>query len=354
MPYDPRVVEPMREELTRLGVRELRTAEEVDDVLGRKDGTTLIVVNSVCGCAAGNARPAVALALQHEVRPDLAVTVFAGQDLEATERAREYFSGFRPSSPSIALQKDGELVFMLERHQIEGRDAAEIARDTIDAFDRFCGDVQAPVAGNSDDSPPIEFTEDGQPIEFTDAAMEQIRTFMEEDEATDLALSVSVRNSSPLAPEYELSLIEPSERKPDDQAFRLNGLEVVIDAQSLVVLRGTQIDWVETVEGGGFKFENPNLKRLGSEPLTGSLVDKVQRVIEERINPGIASHGGSVSLVDIRDKVVYLRMSGGCQGCGMAAVTLKRGIEEMIRKEVPEIVGIQDATDHAAGTNPYF
>jgi putative YphP/YqiW family bacilliredoxin len=139
MQYDPLLVRPMREELTRLGARELRTPEEVDEVLGTATaGTTLVVVNSVCGCAARNARPAAALALQHRVRPDRVVTVFAGQDSEATSRAREYFAGYRPSSPSFALLRDGELIFMLERHQIEGRDAAEIAEDLKAAFDDYC------------------------------------------------------------------------------------------------------------------------------------------------------------------------------------------------------------------------
>jgi putative YphP/YqiW family bacilliredoxin len=138
MPYDPRLVQPMREELTRLGVQELMTAEQVAQVMDEQEGTTLVVVNSVCGCAARNARPAVALALQHATLPDRLITVFAGQDLEATARAREYFTGYRPSSPQIALLKDGDLAFMLERHQIEGRDAVSIARDLVEAFDRFC------------------------------------------------------------------------------------------------------------------------------------------------------------------------------------------------------------------------
>lgn len=140
MRYDPVLVQPMREELTRLGVQELRTAEEVDEVLGTQ-GTTLVVVNSVCGCAARNARPAVSLAMGHEVQPDRAVTVFAGQDVAATARAREYFVGYRPSSPSLALLRDGEILFMLERHQIEGRTAEEIGQDLVEAFDRFCAGV---------------------------------------------------------------------------------------------------------------------------------------------------------------------------------------------------------------------
>ena len=127
----------MRDELTRLGVRELRTSDEVDAVL-EADGETLVVVNSVCGCAARNARPAVAMAMRHEVQPDRVVTVFAGQDVDATARARQYFTGVRPSSPSIALLSDGELQFMLERHQIEGREAHQIAADITKAYDAFC------------------------------------------------------------------------------------------------------------------------------------------------------------------------------------------------------------------------
>lgn len=137
MLYDPTLVQPMRDDLTRLGVHELRSVEEVDDALER-EGTTMVVVNSVCGCAARNARPAVALAMEHSIRPDRVVTVFAGQDIEATARAREFFTGYRPSSPSIALLRDGETLFMLERHQIEGRDAQTIANDIQAAFDRFC------------------------------------------------------------------------------------------------------------------------------------------------------------------------------------------------------------------------
>lgn len=138
MRYDPVLVQPMRDELTRLGIRELRSAEEVDEALGDSPGTTLVVVNSVCGCAARNARPAVALAMSHGMQPDQAVTVFAGQDIEATARARSYFAGYRPSSPSIALLRDGEVVFMLERYQIEGREADAIAGDLTGAFDQFC------------------------------------------------------------------------------------------------------------------------------------------------------------------------------------------------------------------------
>lgn len=136
--YDERFVTPMRQELTRLGVEEMRTVAEVDAKLKEAPGTTLVVVNSVCGCAARNARPAVASALQHRVKPDHLTTVFAGQDVDAAARARSYFTGYPPSSPQIGLLKDGQLVFMLERYQIEGRTSADIAKDLMGAFDQFC------------------------------------------------------------------------------------------------------------------------------------------------------------------------------------------------------------------------
>ena len=140
MPYPEIMIRPMREDLTRLGVEELRTAEEVDSTIKTSTGTLMVVVNSICGCAAGKARPGVALALQHDVKPDKVATVFAGADIEATERARSYFTGYRPSSPSIALLKDGQLVYMLERFQIEGRDATQIAGELTKAFDEHCGE----------------------------------------------------------------------------------------------------------------------------------------------------------------------------------------------------------------------
>ena len=136
--YDERLVTPMRQELTRLGVEELRTPEEVDGELKNAKGTTLVVVNSVCGCSARMARPAVAIALQNPIKPDKLTTVFAGQDAEATARARSYFTGYPPSSPQIGLLKDGQLVFMLERWQIESRDADEIAHDLVNAFNKYC------------------------------------------------------------------------------------------------------------------------------------------------------------------------------------------------------------------------
>ncbi len=136
--YDERLVTPMRQELTQLGVKELRTVDEVDSNLKKAAGTTLVVVNSVCGCSARMARPAIAIALQNPIKPDHLTTVFAGQDADATNRARSYFTGYPPSSPQIGLLKDGELVFMLERWQIESRQAEEIAHDLVNAFNQYC------------------------------------------------------------------------------------------------------------------------------------------------------------------------------------------------------------------------
>jgi putative YphP/YqiW family bacilliredoxin len=136
--YPEEFIKPMREELTHLGVEESRTPDDVDRLLKRKDGTVLMIINSMCGCAAGRARPGVALALKHSVRPDCVATVFAGGDLEATARVREYIKDYPPSSPSMALFRDGELVFMLERYQIEGREAGPISQMLIQAFDEYC------------------------------------------------------------------------------------------------------------------------------------------------------------------------------------------------------------------------
>jgi len=138
MPYPEFFVAPMRKELTDLGIKELRTPADVDAAVKDTAGTLMIVVNSVCGCAAGKARPGIAMALRHESRPDVVATVFAGADMEATDRAREYFTGYRPSSPSIALLRGGKVVYMMERMQIEGRDASAIAQELAAAFDRFC------------------------------------------------------------------------------------------------------------------------------------------------------------------------------------------------------------------------
>lgn len=139
MPYPEMMVAPMRDDLVRIGFKELRTPGDVDAMIENATGTVLLAVNSICGCAAGSFRPGIAMALDGDARPDVLSTVFAGQDMEATERAREHIVGYPPSSPSVALFKDGDLVFMLERHKIEGRSPYDVADDLRAAFEEHCG-----------------------------------------------------------------------------------------------------------------------------------------------------------------------------------------------------------------------
>jgi putative YphP/YqiW family bacilliredoxin len=146
MPYSEILIKPMREDLTNVGVEETRTPAEVEDAIKNTKGTLLVVVNSVCGCAAGRARPGVAMALQNEARPDRSITVFAGADIEATATARAHFAPYPPSSPQIALFKDGQLVYMLERHQIENKFADQIADELSQAFGRFCAPASTATA----------------------------------------------------------------------------------------------------------------------------------------------------------------------------------------------------------------
>jgi putative YphP/YqiW family bacilliredoxin len=141
MAYPEYLIAPMRGEMTDMGARELRTAQAVDDIVKTTDGVVMLVVNSVCGCAAGKARPGIAKALQNKNRPDVVATVFAGADIEATDRARQYFTGYAPSSPSLGLLRDGKLIYMMERSQIEVRNAEMIADELTKAFDRYCAAV---------------------------------------------------------------------------------------------------------------------------------------------------------------------------------------------------------------------
>jgi len=191
-------------------------------------------------------------------------------------------------------------------------------------------------------------------IEFTDGARDRVLSFIEDENAPALSVRISVVSPSPLDPRYDMALITPEERQPDDEVVEIDGFEVVMEPESAELLEGARVDWVESLEGAGFKVENPNLKPIGSEPLEGPVAERVEQVIEEQVNPAVAQHGGQVSLVDVRDDTVYVRMGGGCQGCGMANVTLTQGIERMITEAVPEIENIQDVTDHASGSDPYY
>ena len=190
-------------------------------------------------------------------------------------------------------------------------------------------------------------------VTFTEEAKAHVVAFLEE-ESEPLAVRLEVLDSSPLAPKYDLSLIEESEKESDDEIYEQGGFEVVIPKSSVDLLQDARVDWVESMQGSGFKVENPNIVPIGEGIADGPVADRVKQVIEMQVNPAIASHGGSVTLIEVRDDVVYLEMMGGCQGCGMAAVTLAQGIRRIIMENVPDVRDIVDVTNHDAGDNPYY
>jgi len=189
-------------------------------------------------------------------------------------------------------------------------------------------------------------------LTFTDKARERVLSFLEGEEGS-VALRVAVQPGSPLAPQYELTLVDESDKQDGDTVVDAEGFKVYVDESSAEKLEGASVDWVESMYGGGFRVENPNVKPSG-DAADGELAEKVSQVIETHINPAVASHGGRVKLVDVRDKTVYVELGGGCQGCGMATVTLKNGIERMLREAFPEIDDVIDVTDHLSGANPYY
>jgi Fe/S biogenesis protein NfuA len=190
-------------------------------------------------------------------------------------------------------------------------------------------------------------------ITFSETARRHVVSFLEQ-ENEPLAVRVEVLDSSPRAPRYDLALVADDERLPDDRSFDAGGFEVVVPSGSAELLEGATVDWVESMSGSGFKVESPNLRPIGAAVPTGDLAERVRHVIETQVNPSIASHGGSVNLVDVRGTEVYLEMSGGCQGCGMAAVTLSQGIRRILTETLPELTEIHDITNHDAGANPYY
>ena len=192
------------------------------------------------------------------------------------------------------------------------------------------------------------------PVEFTASARDTVRKFLQANEDTKYAVRIRVASPSPLDPRYEILMIEPDEKCAEDVVFDGYGFDVVMEPESAKLLDGARVDWIETLNGSGFKVENPNLAPIGSKPLQGPLADRVRQAIDQFVNPGVAQHGGQVTLVEVRDKIVYVQMGGGCQGCGMASVTLSQGIERILQEQVPEIEGIEDVTNHGDGQNPYF
>jgi Fe/S biogenesis protein NfuA len=184
-------------------------------------------------------------------------------------------------------------------------------------------------------------------LTFTESARKKILELMEAEKLEGSGLRVAVTGRGPGGFRYEFGFAGPDEKGPEDAVVDVGGFQVYVDPESVPNLRGATVDYVEGLYESGFKIDNPN---LWSDPKAMA----VQRVIDNQINPAIAAHGGFVTLLDVKEDVAYIAMGGGCQGCGMADVTLKHGIEAMIREAVPEIRQIIDTTDHAGGTNPYY
>lgn len=198
-------------------------------------------------------------------------------------------------------------------------------------------------------------------IEITPAARAQIQSFVDQAVVQDPALRIELdrANQTPLARAYAISLVERDDRQRTEIAINVDEIRVFLNLDTSNLLSGATIDWVQNGDGGGFHVEDPKARAAEAPKpdelrISGPMAERVQRVIDEVINPGIASHGGYVELVDVSDDTLYLRMGGGCQGCAASAATLRMGIERMVREQVPEIQEIVDVTDHTAGVNPYY
>jgi Fe/S biogenesis protein NfuA len=185
-------------------------------------------------------------------------------------------------------------------------------------------------------------------LTITPIAKEQILAAIAEEERQGLGLRVAISGKGPAGFRYSLDLVAPGENLPDDLVVEEGDFKIFVDKKSAPKLEGTTIDFVIRLQESGFKFDNPN------SMWSDDRAQKVQEVIDQRINPSIASHGGSVTLLDVRDDIAYIAFGGGCQGCGMVDVTLKQGVQVMIKEAVPELKDVLDTTDHAAGTNPYY
>jgi Fe/S biogenesis protein NfuA len=189
-------------------------------------------------------------------------------------------------------------------------------------------------------------------LTFTKAATAKVLSFMADyyDDGEPASLRIAVREgTSPLAPDYELMLVESDDVEPEDVVFRTDDFAVVVEGASAEKLKGCIVDFT----GVAFEVKNPNIEAMFGAT-TGAIADRVRQVLDERVNPGVASHGGKISLVGVQDTTVLVQMSGGCQGCGLAKVTLRQGVERMIKESIPEVTAVHDVTDHMSGANPFY
>ncbi len=193
-------------------------------------------------------------------------------------------------------------------------------------------------------------------LTFTDKARDMVQAFIDQSEGELSFLRISA-HGSPMAPQFELTLVSEDERVAGESALDLDGFTVLIPETSGAALEGATVDFVERVNESGFEVRPaaaPQERERSIEPPSGPLADRVREVLDDQVNPAIASHGGAISLADVQDTEIYLEMSGGCQGCAMSRLTLRQGVERMLRQAIPELTAVHDITDHASGVNPYF
>lgn len=190
-------------------------------------------------------------------------------------------------------------------------------------------------------------------LTFTDKAQEMVLTFMDQGDGEIQALRIHANGGSPVAPQFELTLVDPKDHTPQDMELDGGGFKVFVDPDSAKRLDGATVDFVQRVNGAGFEVLPPR-PELPAEAPQGELADKIQMILDQQVNPQIASHGGRIDLVGVEGTEIYMEMSGGCQGCAMSRMTLRQGVERMIQEAAPEVTAIHDITDHSAGDNPYF
>lgn len=191
-------------------------------------------------------------------------------------------------------------------------------------------------------------------LTFTDRAREMVRAFMTQGEEGDLeALRIGVEGS-PVAPRFELTLVSRADRREDEREVDLGDFAVLVAEESLDRLDGATVDFVERVNESGFEIRPRTGRAAAPAAPNGPMAERVREVLDSQVNPAISAHGGKIDLVDVRGTEIYLEMSGGCQGCAMSRMTLRQGVERMLRQSVPEISAVHDVTDHAGGVNPYF
>ena len=188
----------------------------------------------------------------------------------------------------------------------------------------------------------------------TDEALEVVRSYMDQSDGKFTALRIGVSGGTPLAPDFELTLVGPDDIRESEQEVAVGELMVVIEEEFIPRLTGAKVDFVQRVNESGFEVSLAATAKAAAPVLEGPLAERVKTVLETEINPAIASHGGSITLVGVEDTEIYLEMGGGCQGCAMSRMTLRQGVERMVRQAVPEVSVIHDVTDHSSGENPFF